>query len=432
LKGAGGVLVGLPLLSALRANAQENAFPTRLVLIYQPNGTVPDAFWPSPTQDERTFELGPILEPLAAHRDQLLLLKGLTLAVASDGPGGPHQKGVGGLFTGRKLGEGVFADGCGSLAGWATGVSVDQHVANALGRTTLLPSLELGVRATKADVQSRISYAGADQPLPPLNAPSQVHARLFAEIDADPAVLAGLRVRRRSVLDAVKDQFTSLSSRLGTDDRDKLELHASLVRDVERRLDIIVEAGSCAAPDEPAYLQEDSEETMEEIARLQVDLLAIALSCGLTRVASLQFSDAFNRIRIPWVNSLREGHSLSHAGENDTDAQTQLIARQRWYSSQVARLLDQLAVIPEGDGSVLDHTLIVWGNEVGVGRTHTHENIPFVLAGGAGGAIRTGRLLDFGGRSHSDHLVSILNAMGLEDTTFGDPAYVSGPLPGLL
>jgi hypothetical protein len=391
------------------------------VIIYNPNGTIQDAFWPANATSETAFELGEILAPLAAHKDRLLLLKGLAIKVAQGevGPGGPHQRGVGALFTGRELLPGEFRDGCGSLAGWANGISVDQEVAKVIGADTFLPSLELGVRAAKNDVQSRISYSGPGMPLPPMNSPRDVYFRLFSEIGTEGAILSELRDKRRSVLDTVQGQFTALSPRVSSEDRETMEQHLTLVRDVERRLDIVPGDGSCIAPVEPPDLATDSEETMEQIASLQVDLLSIALSCDLVRVASLQFSDGLNTIRFPWIDSNGEGHTLSHSGPSNTDATVQLIARHRWYVEQVARLLDQLAAIPEGDGTVLDNTLVVWGNEIGVGQSHTHENIPFLLAGSAGGVLRTGRFLDYGGRTHGDLLVSILNAMGVEATTDG-------------
>jgi hypothetical protein len=433
LRASAGALVALPLLDSLRAGAAEPVYPKRLVLIYNPNGTIQDAFWPTDVRDETHFELGEILAPLAAHRDKLLILKGLTNTIAASdvGPGGPHQKGIGALFTGRELLEGQFRDGCGSLAGWANGISIDQEIAKVLGADSALPSLELGVRAAKNDVQARISYAGPNQPLPPMNSPREVYFRLLSGLDTGSPELTALRDSRRSVLDTVQEQFQALESRVSSDDRQKLAQHQVLVRDLERRLDLVTGNAACVVVPEPPELAFDSETTMEQIAGLQVDLLAMAFRCDLVRVASLQFSDGLNTIRFPWMNSMLEGHSLSHSGDSDMDARTQLIGRHRWYVQQIGRLLDALAAIPEGSGTALDNTLIVWGNEVGAGNTHSHDNIPFLLAGSAGRAFRTGRFIDFGGRSHIDLLVSVLNAFGVNVNTFGHAEFVSGPLPGL-
>jgi hypothetical protein len=160
-------------------------------------------------------------------------------------------------------------------------------------------------------------------------------------------------------------------------------------------------------------------------------LLALAFACDLTRVASFEISTALNRIRYPWVQSMGEGHALSHSGASDVDAKTQLLARQNWHSSLIARLFDRLSIIKEGDGSVLDNTLLFWGNEVSMGTTHSHDNMPFLVAGG-GWQFRTGRYLQYKGESHGQLLVSLLNAMGVPDTSFGNADYSPGPLSGLV
>jgi len=208
-----------------------------------------------------------------------------------------------------------------------------------------------------------------------------------------------------------------------------LDAHLTLVRDVERRLSLGI--GNCAKPDLPPTLDPVSETDMPRIAELELDLLAVAFACDLTRVASFEISTALNRIRYPWVNSLGEGHALSHSGASDPDAKAQLLSRQNWHSSLIARLFDRLASVAEGEGSVLDNTLLFWGNEVSMGTTHSHDNMPFLVAGG-GWAFRTGRYVQYEGNSHADLLVSLLNAMGVPDTTFGDADYCTGPLSGLV
>jgi hypothetical protein len=231
------------------------------------------------------------------------------------------------------------------------------------------------------------------------------------------------------VLDAVASEFGALNTRLSAQDRATLDAHLTLVRDVERRLSLGM--GDCSKPEEPPQLDQVSELDMPKIAELELDLLALAFACDLTRVASFQISTALNRIRYPWIESLGEGHALSHSGSSDTSAKAQLTLRQAWHSSLIARLFDRLATVPEGDGTALDNTLLFWGNEVSMGTTHTHDNMPFLLAGG-GWAFRTGRFLTYTGNSHADLLVSILNAMGVEQTTFGDANYCTGPLAGLV
>ncbi len=433
LKAASGAVLALPLLPSLRARAQEKEAPKRFVTMYTPNGVIHDGWWPTAVTSETEFELSSSHQPLSAYRERLLILGGLEMKVALTGAGGPHQRGIGGLFTNMPLGEGAFVDGCGRTAGWATGISIDQAVANQIGTESPVGSLQLGVRATENDVQGRISYAGPGMPLPPLNTPLEVYKRVF-EGFSPPAPTPGqdaakaLLAQRKSVLDAVSSEFGALSKRLSAADRQTLDAHLTLVRDVERRLSLGI--GDCAKPEVPATLDGTSELDMPKIAELELDLLALAFACDLTRVASFEISTALNRIRYPWANSLGEGHSLSHAGASDADAKAQLLARQAWHSSLIARLFDRLASMPEGEGTVLDSTLLFWGNEVSMGTTHTHDNMPFLVAGG-GWALRTGRYIKYNGESHADLLLALLNTMGVNVMTFGDPQHCTGPLSGL-
>nr|PZN21640.1 MAG: hypothetical protein DIU78_17105 [Pseudomonadota bacterium] len=434
LIGASGIAVALPLLPSLTARAQENVAPKRLVLMYTPNGVVPDAWKPTNVTSETSFDLGPTHSALAPFKDRLIFFSGVDLKIAlrPNSPGGLHQRGIGGLFTGHELQEGTeFVDGCGQRAGWANGISVDQEVARHIGNATLLPSLELGVHALDNDVQGRIAYAGPGQPLPPMNDPLSVYDRLFANVMRGTSASDQLRVRRASVLDAVKEQFATLGTRLGAADRQKLEAHLTLVRDMERRLTIRGAPDECSAPSTPPTLDPASEEDMPFIADLEIDLLAIAFACDLTRVASFQISTSLNRVRYPWLNSMGEGHLLSHAGPSNVESRAELMARDAWHSGRLARLLQRLSEIPEGDGTALDNTLVLWGNEVAVGNTHAHTDMPFLLAGGTW-YFRTGRALTYSAASHNDLLVSVLNAMGVPATTFGNPEVCSGPLSGLV
>jgi hypothetical protein len=437
LRAASGAALALPLLPSLgsrRARAEASVAPKRFVSMYTPNGVIHEGWWPTAVTSEKDFELAFSHEPLQPYKDRLLILGGLEMKVALSGAGGPHQRGIGALFTNTVLGEGDFADGCGRTAGWATGISIDQKIANAIGAQSPVASLQLGVRATENDVQGRISYAGPGMPLPPLSTPLDVYQRVFSnflppptspEADAATALLA----QRKSVLDAVAKEFGALDSQLSSQDRQTLDAHLTMVRDVERRLSLGI--GNCEKPGVPPTLDEASETDMPQIAELELDLLALAFACDLTRVASFEISTALNRIRYPWLQSMGEGHALSHSGASDADAKTQLLARQNWHSSLITRLFDRLSIVKEGDGSVLDNTLLFWGNEVSMGTTHSHDNMPFIVAGG-GWQFRTGRYLQYNGESHGQLLVSLLNAMGVPDTTFGNAELSAGPLNGLV
>ncbi|HEY3498708.1 MAG TPA: DUF1552 domain-containing protein [Polyangiaceae bacterium] len=428
LRAASGLAVALPLLPSLRARGQTAEFPKRLVTMYTPNGQIHETWWPAELPGG-AFTLNQAHAPLAPHQNRLTLLRGVDLQSAQGGPGGPHQRGIGTLFTGMQLLEGEFVDGCGSQAGWANGISVDQEVANLIGQDTPFKSLELGVRATENDVQGRISYAGAGLPLQPMLAPLEVYDRMFRNlvVTADPNAppMEVLIAERRSVLDAVGEQIGELEKKVSNADKSRLDAHLTLVRDLERRLGSVI--GHCAKPPEPQVLDPASEVDMPTIAELEIDLLSIAFACDLVRVASFEISTGLNRIRYPWLSSMGEGHPLSHMGSSDTDAVAQLTARAAWHSKLIARLFDNLAATAEGDATVADRTLLVWCSEVSEGNVHSHTSMPFLLMGG-GWHFQTGRYLDAGSASHIDLLVTILNAMGVEKTTFGMPEFCTGPL----
>jgi hypothetical protein len=412
--------------------------------MYTPNGQITSAWHPQTVTSETDFVLNEIHQPLEAFKDKLTLFKGIDLASAEGGPGGPHQRGIGTLYTGRQLQTGEFTDGCGSKAGWADGISVDQEIANHIGTDTLFKSLELGIRATENDVQGRIAYSGAGAPLPPMLTPTDMYDRLFRELTPPPADGGTtpedpLIAERRSVLDSVDRQLALLSSKVSVEDKTKLQAHLELVRDIERRLSRM--SITCEKPPAPLVLDPASEVDMPYIAEAEIDMLALAFACDLSRVASITISTGLNRIRYPWIQymdaqgamqqSLGEGHPLSHMPQDEPDARGQLVARARWHSGLIARLFEKLSAIKEGDGTAADNTLLVWCSEVSEGSSHSHVNMPFLVVGG-GWHFQTGRYITCPtGTSHGRLLVSLLNAMGVETETFGLPEFSDGPLAEL-
>ena len=432
LRGAGGLTVGLPLLTSLlprKAEAQAAAQPIkRFITYFNPNGVIPATWYPTAGADERSFTIAAAHQPLAPFRDKLIWTSGIDMKSSKAGPGERHQTGMGTLLTGRPLLAGNFVGGDGSLAGWGSGISVDQRMVQSIGRSTTIPSLQLGVRASGAEVRHRLSYLDTAMPLPPENDPRAAFDRLFGETGTAPEEVQRLRRQRKSVLDAVLDQFGALDRKLGTDDKRKVDAHLSLVRDLEQR--IVVNGPTCTPPAEPAQLPVDSETTMPTIMRLQMDILAVALSCDLTRVASVQCSNAENHIAMPWIDSRGDGHSLSHAGPSSPAEAAELTKRDTWYAGELAYLLGRLDSVMESGRSVLDNSIVFWGNELSVGATHSHIDMPFLIAGGAG-YFRMGRYLRYDHASHVNMLLSFLHAMDIDDQTFGDPEFCEGPLSGL-
>lgn len=432
LGGAAAGLVALPWLESRPARAQDSKFPLRLLCVYTPNGTVPENWFPEASSGSSDFALPPILEPFEKYRSRLSVLRGIDSLVgkATDNPGGPHQRGIGSLFTGQKLGDGEFKDGCGKSAGYPLGGSIDQAVAEEIGTVTPLRSLELGVRCYDNDVQGRISYLSSGNPLPPVNDPSLVYSRLFSP--PDPIDPSDEKDRSTRILDATYEQFAALRKRVSRHDQEKLDEHLAGLRDLERRLGIGSGEVRCTDTEEPPALDPESETDMPEVSRAHLDLLARAFSCDLVRVATLQYSTGFNRIRYPWLNSLTEGHALSHSGDSDTAAWSEMTSKLTWHAGELAYFMDLLASIPEGEGSVLDRTLIVWGSEVSKGNSHSLESIPYLLLGNLEGRLQAGRYLDFAGRSNCDLLHTIVQAFGVETNSFGHPDFHTGVIEDLL
>lgn len=444
LRGLGGVAVSLPFLGMGlpgseafgQASGDGPKIPKRFIFITHPNGVISEAWFPPAVGREEDFQLQAVHQPLAAFRDKLTLFHGVHLSCSSVGPGEPHQTGMGGLLTGRPLQEGTFIGGDGSRAGWGDGISLDQYLAQKIGHDTPFGSLELGVRADThagSEVRSRLAYAGPGQPLPPLNDPFEVYQRLFSDFMTDDAAVRQLRERRASVLDSVMDQFGAVMRRAGAEDRQRLDQHLTLIRDLERRLQSGARGSEgCFKPNSPEQIEPDNEMTMPQIAQAHADLLIVAMACDLTRVATIQFSNAKNHIRFPWVDSLGDGHALSHAGPSNTDAMAQWIRRDVWHAEQIGYLMTRMSTIMEADGSsMLDNTLIVWCSEIARGNTHSHRDMPFLMAGSMGGHFKTGRYVRYNDKPHNDLLVSILHAFGVEDESFGDARFCNGPLTGL-
>jgi hypothetical protein len=433
----GGACLALPFLDIMGGCDTGPAFtqqsrgggPKRFLVFWTPNGTLLE-HW-RPTGSEHSFELGPILAPLEPHKQDIVVLDGVDAESAYHGPGDAHQKGTGHSLTGTELQKGNFpGDGDGGFtAGWADGISVDQAIADAIGGGTKFGSLELGVGVEGSTVFSRISYRGPGQPLPPENDPVAAFERIFSDLGAEPKKTPKT-IERHLVLDAVAEDFERLVPKLGVADRMKLEAHLAAVRDIEMRLDSEAIIGStCKKPvlgEVPDPMLDDN---MPAIGKLQMDLLAMSLACDLTRVGSIMWTRSATDRTFPWLSIPEGHHELAHRGNKDMDAQQKLQKINTWYAEQFAYLIAKLKSIPEGDGTVLDSTLLVWVNEHSRGNNHDRDKIPYVLAGRAGGAVLPGRWLEVEGKvPHNNLWVGCMQAMGLQATTFGNPEYCSGAL----
>ncbi|HEY0707755.1 MAG TPA: DUF1552 domain-containing protein [Polyangia bacterium] len=436
LRGMGGLTVALTSPIWRPATAFAAGKPNkRFIGIFSANGTVPKTFFPAGTAADAPLTLGPILEPLAKYKDQMLVLNGVhMLSTIRPGlPGGPHMKGPGAMFTGGSLLPGSFT-GSGGPAGYADRISVDQLIASRIGQASRFASLEFGVRIEGQEPLRVISYRGSNKPNIAVDDPWQVYTRVFGDAAvgmSNPQMAQQILAEKKSVLDFLKDDISRLSVRFAVKDRARLDTHLEGIRSIERQLTTGTQ--TCASPTLPARIDPRAMNNFPTIGRLQTDLMLMALTCGMTKVATFMWANADSWQHFPWIGIDEEHHELSHAGPSDAAAMEKLTKINRWHSEQMAYLFDRLAATPDPEGGTLfDSTLVLWGNELGEGNTHTYKNIPWVLAGGGNSFFKMGRYLQYKDVSHCNLLLSVCHAMGLGDvTTFGVPELCTGPLPGL-
>ena len=403
-------LAGLPSLTGAPLPQRRQ----RVVIMFSPNGTVPTEFWPEAQGEELNFKS--ILKPLEPFKDRTLVLHGVANKVRGDGDS--HMRGMSCLLTGNELLPGNIRGGGGSPAGWAGSISIDQEIKNFLQSRpethTRFGSLELGVAVPdRADPWTRMSYAGANQPVAPVDDPYQMFGRLYGRMkDRDSLV---------SVLDDVRDDLTRVSAKLSARDKALLDQHVTLVRNLEQELQ---RADTDAKLPHPMPELDPSVELVNDntpqISRMQIDLLVNALANDMTRVATLQYMRSVGQAQMRWLGIEEGHHSLSHEPDNNTAANEKLQKINTWFAGEFAHLAKRLAETPEptGEGSRLDHTLLVWTNELGKGNSHTLDNIPYVLLGGGAG-FKMGRNLKFDQVPHNRLWLAVAKSMGHDIASFG-------------
>jgi hypothetical protein len=417
VRGLGAALLLGPFYALLEraASAQTSAgCARRLVLFFTPNGTVHHRWRPTGSGTTFDFPAGSILEPLADHKSRVVICDGIDFKNASN-----HEGGMAAMLTGS-----------GTLSSQSQGMSVDQYIASEIGDESRFSSLELGVQTSAwgGGVQTRMSYSAPGSFVPPDDDPSHVFSRLFGAVSNDPTEIDRIRARRQSVIDVVREDVADLRARVGAEERKKLDLHLDSLRRVELGLSGVT---GCAQPTPPAALNTYDNDRFPEIGQLQMDLLITALACDATRVASLQWSHTVAPQVFSWLGLSEGHHSLSHMDDGNAAGVEAFVKAERWYTEQFVYFLTRLAETPDpsGTGMLLDTTLLVWCKELGDGRLHDCLSVPFVLAGG--GCFPPGRYVDFGGAPHQKLLVSLCQAMGLSNQTFGDASHGTGPLEGL-
>lgn len=422
LKSLGAGLALAPILPYVGARADGAATtPRNLLLVYHPNGL--EEGW-MPTGGPVDFALGDILSPLESMRERMLIAAGFKSGISNEILA--HNEGMVTMWTGkRQMGN----------DGYSEYPSIDQIVADELAGLAPFRSLEFGVQTvagTSLSNTTAMCYRDGE-PLQAEDDPAQMYDRIFGTTGEDPAQL---RAERKSIFDATRGALDDVRAAYGAEDRARIDKHVDLVRETELRLEALDEL-SCEAAGQPAddgNALATNGALFEAAAEAQMDLITACLSCGITRVASLQYGNSTTTVPIAG----HPMHSIMHSGTRE-----QKLEINGWFVQQLAALLQRLNAVTFEDGTtLLDDTLVVWGTEMAIGN-HLNAPLPYIIAGGGStGWFSHGKFVDFGAGGGSDAnrprhtrmLVSVLHAMGLDDITqvgdFDGPQDI-GPLDEL-
>jgi len=429
-----GAMVALPWLEAMAplnvlASTPGGRAPNRLAFLYVPNGVhMPD--W-RPKDEGALTELPETLKALAPVKDHLLVISGLTADKArANGDGaGDHARALAAFLTGCQPRKTDGTD-------IRVGVSVDQVAAARFGDQTRLPSLEIGCEpgamAGNCDsgyscvYSSTMSWRSATQPLPKEVNPKLAFERLFgAGKDSD---RAKRDARRKSVLDFVREDAGDLRTRLGTGDRRKLDEYFTSVRDIEERIERAERMPEIKLPNvtKPSGVPAK----FEEHIKLMCDLLALAFQTDVTRVCTFVLCNEGSNRPYGFLGVPEGHHDLSHHG-NDAKKQAKIRQINTFHVTQLAYLLTKLKSIQEGDGTLLDHCMVAYGSGNSDGDRHNHDDLPILLAGRAGGTLKTGRHLRLPREKNTplnNLWLSLLDRMSIKVDGLGD---ATGRLAGL-
>lgn len=430
LRGAGAALA-LPWLEAMgptRGYAEEQEgklrsdAPVRMAALFVPNGVRQEAWTPEGTGKD--FQLSPTLQPLADLKDQLLVLTNLWNQASNVGDG--HYVKTSGFLTCTTINKSLGIDlNC-------NGKSMDQVAAEHSGQFTPLPSLELGIDPVTTGVDTNVGYtrvygshiawAGPTTPLARELNPALVFDRLFRAVHPTP----GMAKKEQLLLDRVLADARELNSQLGAADRQRMDEFLQSVRSVEKRLQ--TQESETLQQWRPLVSLEKAERPLEEPpelyverVRLMLDMIALAFQTDTTRVCSFMFGNAVSGRSFSFLDGVSGGHHdiSHHQNKEDKLRQYQLI--NRWHVEQYGYLLSKLAEMKEGESSVLDNSMILYGSGLRDGNSHNPHNLPILLAGKAGGRIASGQHLQYSSDTPLANLyAAMLHAFGTQHERFAD------------
>jgi hypothetical protein len=416
LRGAG-VTIALPWLESMNVwGATAEAFPKRFAVLFMGNGVNED-HWDAQGSGA-AMTLSRTLSPLEPLKQKITVVHGLFHKRATGN--GIHPAQTGGLLSGSVIQKGATVK---------AGITIDQLLANRIGQETALPSLVLaceepmtGFHETNYSLaySSHLSWQSADSPVPNELYPSLAWDSLFENRGS---------LRHLSILDRAKDDASALGRSVSSGDRAKLDEYLTSLREVEKRVETMRKAKDVAddqakGRNRPALTMprpaNGLPEDLREHARLMCDLIAIAFQTDKTRIATLLLARDLGALYYPFLNVADGHHAASH--ENNSAGYERIA---QFHLSQLAYLATRLENMPEGDGTVLDHSCLMWLSNMWIGRKHDNTRLPLVLAGGLGGTLNTGRTLSYvdagdDNRKMSSLFLSLMDRMGVTLDQFGD------------
>ena len=414
LKGLATTLA-LPSLASVRAAAPAAAAPTRLAFVYIPNGVNLDRWRPTGGNS-----LSETLQPLAGLRDHFSVMRGLDheKAEANGDGAGDHARANATFLTGCQARKTAGAD-------IRAGVSVDQIAAQQIGHLTRIPSLELSTdpprRSGACDsgyscaYQFNLAWRGESMPAPAERDPRLVFEKLFGSGNAEQD--ARRRLKQKSVLDFVREDANRLNKRLDGTDRGKMDEYLSAVRDVETRIER-AENFRIEVPEESR--PNGVPEAYGEHIRLMYEMMALAFQTDTTRVASFLLAHDGSNRTFPEIGVSSAHHQLSHH-RSDHDTLEKIAKIDRFYVEQFAWFLEKLRSTPEGEGNLLDNSMIVYGGAIADGNRHNHDDLPVLLAGHGGGTLKQGRIITAQeGTPMTNLYLSLLDRMNVKAERIGD------------
>lgn len=422
-----GTALALPLLDAMLpagvAMAQSGALPlTKLGCIYFPHGATM-ARW-TPKAEGKDFPISEILQPIEHHRQKINVITNLGHALAY-GPGGAtgnHNRSSATYISGAKAEFGAQP---------FLGITVDQVAAKRLGQQTPLPSLELMIEEASVSCgdglscayRNTIAWQGESSPLPMQNNPQVVFEHLFGD-GANASQRDARRAQSLSLLDSVGTQIKTLDKKLSAADRNRLDQYLTDIREIERRIKQAAShiTADIAVPDKPAGIPND----LDTHIKLMYDLQVLAWQAEITRISTFMMACELSGA-VYAKSGVRDGfHTLSHHSNNEEN-KARFAVLNRYHVSLFGYFLDKLEAVKEGDGTLLDNALVLYGSGMSDGNSHNHDPLPVVLAGRAGGKLEGNRHLVFPPKTPmSNLLLSMLDKLGIEQTSFGDS---TGHLP---